>query len=90
MESIQEIEKTVRSFLEENMIFYERENSLDNDDNIFELGFVDSMFALSLVTFIENNFEIKVESEDLQISNFSSINNITNFIQNKRQSRVIE
>ena len=54
----------------------------DNDD-IFSLGLVNSMFAMELVLFVEKTFKIKVENSDLHFDNFKSINAIDAFIQQK-------
>ena len=54
-----------------------------DDDNIFELGLANSLFALQLVLFLENSFGIKVGNEDLDIANFSSINRLHEFASRK-------
>lgn len=54
------------------------------EDDIFKLGLVNSLFALELVVFLENTFEITVENEDLDLNNFSSISNIEQFINKKK------
>jgi acyl carrier protein len=57
--------------------------NLDLDDDIFEQGLVNSMFALQLVMYLEKEFSIKIENDDLQLSNFNTINHIEDFIQRK-------
>lgn len=54
----------------------------DNDD-IFELGLVDSLFAMQLVMFVEKEFMITVENDDLNINNFCSVSALTSFVQSK-------
>jgi acyl carrier protein len=44
-----------------------------DDEDIFASGFVNSMFAMQLVLFVETEFGITVENEDLEIDNFRSI-----------------
>ncbi len=78
-----ELKGKIRNFIEENMTIYDDEAVFADDDNIFELGFVDSMFALKLVTFIEREFAIQVANDDLVLDNFSTVDNITNFINSK-------
>ena len=57
--------------------------NLDLDDDIFEQGLVNSMFALQLVMYLEKEFSIKIENDDLQLSNFNTINHIEQFVQRK-------
>ena len=53
------------------------------DEDIFALGFVNSMFAMQLVLFVEQEFQITVENEDLDFENFKTINAIANLIERK-------
>lgn len=58
--------------------------NLDPDDDIFEQGLVNSMFALQLVMYLEKEFAIKIENDDLQLTNFNTVNHIEQFIQRKQ------
>ncbi|HEX5598096.1 MAG TPA: phosphopantetheine-binding protein [Micromonosporaceae bacterium] len=42
-------------------------------DDIFALGFVNSLFAMELVLFLENTFGFTVPSEALRLDNFRSV-----------------
>jgi acyl carrier protein len=53
---------------------------ISDEDDIFDLGIVDSMFAMQLVMFVEDEFSIVAEREDLDINNFCSISALTNFV----------
>ena len=57
---------------------------LKDDDDIFENGFVNSLFAVELVAFTESTFGIEVEDDDLDLTNFNSINALAGFIERKR------
>ncbi|WP_369198664.1 phosphopantetheine-binding protein [Streptomyces djakartensis] len=56
---------------------------LADDDDIFELGFVSSMFAMQLVSFVEHEFGITVENEDLELEHFRSISALDAFVTRK-------
>ena len=56
---------------------------LDDDDNLFESGIVNSLFAVQLMTFIEKTFSIEVGMNDLDIENFKSLNATTAFVLKK-------
>lgn len=60
--------------------------ALGDDDDIFALGFVNSLFAMQLVMFVEQEFSTTVEDEDLEIDNFKSINAIVSLIERKASS----
>ena len=49
------------------------------------MGFVNSLFAMKMLNYVENEFGVSVDNDDMEISNFSSVNNIVEFI-NKKQA----
>ena len=70
---------TIRKFLSG---FFCTDDLTDSDD-FFEKGFVNSLFAMQLVMFVEKEFSLRVEDEDLELQNFNTINGISNFVQRK-------
>jgi methoxymalonate biosynthesis acyl carrier protein len=57
--------------------------ALADEDDIFALGFGNSLFAIQLVTFVENEFGIEIDSEDLEMTNFRSIQSISDLVERK-------
>ncbi|RBM10745.1 acyl carrier protein [Streptomyces sp. PT12] len=53
------------------------------DDDYFELGLVDSLFALELVTYVEQRFALTVEVEDLDLDSFRTAHRLTEFVRRK-------
>ena len=78
------LKNTIREFIDMNLAFIDSEVTLQYDDNIFTLGYVDSLFALQLVTYLEEAFSIEITDQDLDISNFSSVKAIVEFVSRKR------
>ena len=74
-----EIKSDIRSFLGKHFNNYD----LQDDEDIFTLGFVNSLFAIQLVLFVEQTYQITIENEDLDIDNFRTINAITRLVQQK-------
>src|SRR5438874_7788767 len=62
-------------------------DGLGNDENLFETGIVNSLFAVQLMTFIERTFDIEVGSDDLDIENFKSIHATAAFVAKKVAAR---
>lgn len=56
-------------------------------EDIFALGFVNSMFAMQLVTFVETEFGVAVEDQDLEIDNFRSVDAIAALVGRKTQGQ---
>lgn len=78
-----DLNQIIRNFIKENLVIFDDEIDFSDDDNIFEKGFVNSLFAMKLLTYIENKFEISIENEDLDIKNFSSVSRIVCLINKK-------
>lgn len=57
--------------------------NFDEDTDIFGLGVVNSLFAMQLVLFIEQNFDISVENNDIGSEKFNSINSIVAYIKER-------
>lgn len=79
-----ELKEKIRKFIESNLVVFEDEAEFEDSDNIFEMGFVNSLFAMKLVNYIENDMGIDVSNDDLDISNFSSVDRIVTFISDKK------
>lgn len=63
-------------------------NWQDSDD-IFSTGFINSLFAMQLVLWIEKEFGITVDNDDLEIGNFNSVENIAAFVGRKTNNSVV-
>lgn len=62
---------------------YIENGRLSDDDDLFSSGYVNSLFAMELVTFVERRFNIRIENEELNIDNFRSINAIASLVSKK-------
>lgn len=80
---VSKIRETVRGFISSAINIAK----LDDDDNLFELGVVNSLFAIQLMTFVEKTYALEVAIDDLDIENFKSINATTAFVAAKNGRR---
>jgi methoxymalonate biosynthesis acyl carrier protein len=69
------VDKT-RQFLKR----YIGSKNIDTNEEIFSTGMVNSLFAMQLILFLEKEFKIKIENEDLDLKNFNSLNSIAKFV----------
>lgn len=72
----EETKTSIRDFLGASF----KSHRFEDDEDIFESGFVNSMFALQLVMFIEKRFELQLADEDLELANFRTINAIEQLV----------
>lgn len=73
-----DIKVKIKEFLQENYIF-DSENGLDDDESLLENGIIDSTGVLELILFLEENYQIKVNDDEILPENLDSVNNICNF-----------
>lgn len=59
-------------------------HTLSDGEDMFASGFVNSMFALQLVQFVEVTFEIAIDSDDLDLDNFRSVDALSRLVERKR------
>lgn len=73
----------IRNFIIKSFLFGS-EDALKRDDASFvEEGIIDSTGILELVSFLEQEFGITVEDEDLVPENFDSINSAVSYLERK-------
>ncbi len=56
-------------------------DGLEYDTDLFEKGFVNSLFALEIVMWLEKEFKIKLKRADINQDNFKTINNMAALVE---------
>ncbi len=77
-------EKKIKTEIQQFLARFFQNYDLQDEEDIFALGFVNSLFAMQLVVFIEKGFEVSIDNEDLDIDNFRTIAALTNLVERKR------
>lgn len=75
----------IRAMVQRNLNIFHADAQFSDEDNIFRKGFVDSLFAVQLIAYLEQEFGIKVANKDLDINNFHSVDRMVSFVERKRQ-----
>ena len=83
IDSERSVKETVKQFILRSIQI----GDLSDDDDLFELGIANSLFAIQLMTFIEKTFALEVEMEDLDIENFKSLSASAAFVMKKTGRR---
>lgn len=76
-------EKEIRSFILENYLFSDDESELDSGDSFLEQGIIDSTGILEVIFFLEEEFGVEVEDEEMIPENLDSVNNLVKFVSTK-------
>jgi acyl carrier protein len=75
----------IKAFIVENFMFGSSDG-LTDDTSFLDDGIIDSTGILELVDFLEQEFGIKIEDEELVPENLDSINNVDAFIARKQSA----
>ena len=80
------IKDKLRLYILENFLFTDDQSELNNEDSFMDQGIIDSTAILELIFFMEEEFSVKVETEEMTPDNLDSINKVTRFIESKSSS----
>lgn len=79
-----EIRDKIRNFITDNFMMGMNPESLTDGDSLLDKGIVDSTGILELIGFLEENFEIQIDDEELIPENLDSVVNLVNFVNRKK------
>jgi len=79
-----DIMRKVKEFFENNFLSLEGDMIIDDDLSFFENGVIDSTGVLELIDFLEENFSIVIEDEEVVPDNLDSFNKIVSFVLRKK------
>jgi methoxymalonate biosynthesis acyl carrier protein len=74
------IKDKIRAFLRDKT----KHPDLGDEEDYFQAGFVNSLFAMQLVLFVEKEFQLRIGDDDLVLENFNSINAISAMVARKQ------
>ena len=77
-----DIRSKVRLFVVENFLFG-NEDGVKDDTSFLDEGIIDSTGILEMVSYLEEEFSISVDDEELVPENLDSINNVVAYLQKK-------
>jgi acyl carrier protein len=82
-----EIESKIRRFVGQNYLHAQGADRLPGSDSFLEKGIVDSTGILEMIAFLESEFGVKVEDEELVPENLDSVDGLVGFVARKLLAR---
>ena len=77
------VEEKVRKFIFDNFLFTDDQNAILNSDSFLDKGVLDSTGILEVINFLEEEFGLTVNDDELVPENLDSVDNITAFVNRK-------
>ena len=81
-----DIKSKLKNFIITEFIFEKDDNSIKDDDLLLEMGIIDSVGVVVLMSFMQEQFGIQFDDKDLVPENFQTINNMKDLIERKQLS----
>ncbi|MDH5648672.1 MAG: acyl carrier protein [Gammaproteobacteria bacterium] len=78
------IEHKLRGYILENFLFTDDESALSSSDSFLEKGIIDSTGIMEVIYFIQEEFGIEVDDNEMIPENLDSVNNIVKFLEKKK------
>ncbi len=80
------VEQKIRDYILENYLFTDDQSALNNSDSFLESGILDSTGILEVIYFIEDEFGVEVEDQEMVPENLDSVDNIVGFVGRKSEA----
>jgi acyl carrier protein len=77
------MEEIILKYLNEQLKDNDIDEDLDGDTDLLGSGILDSLGMVQLIAYVEKEFNVTVEPEDMVIENFMDVNSICNYLSGK-------
>ena len=74
----------IREYIVENFLFGDGEPLEDDGMSLLDNGIIDSTGVMELVAFLEGDFALNIEDEELVPENLDSVENLVSFVTRKQ------
>ena len=79
-----DIKTKIRTYILENFLFSDDQSLLNDTDSFIETGIIDSTGIVEIITFLEDEFTIQVQPEEMIPDYLDSVDRITDFVTRKK------
>jgi acyl carrier protein len=81
-----EPKEMLKQFILTKLISNDHDVEIEYETNLLRTGLIDSMALMTLVNFIESEFDVEIPFTDFTVMNFHSINAMTNYIEKRKHN----
>jgi acyl carrier protein len=76
--------KRISKYVSENLLYVDEGFHYDHDTSFIGEGLIDSMGVMELLSYVQKEFDITVDQQEVTPDNFDSINKLAAFIERKQ------
>jgi len=77
------VEQKIRDYILDNYLFTDDQSALSNEDSFLDKGIIDSTGIMEVIFFLEEEFGVQVEDDEMVPENLDSVKNIVAYIEKK-------
>jgi acyl carrier protein len=81
-----DIIKDVRSFIKSHFLFNSLECVIDENTSFMDAGILDSTGILELIAFLQKNYNITIEDNEMLPENLDTLSSISRYVKGKLQA----
>lgn len=63
------------------------DKEFSDEINLYKYGYLDSIDSMSVIYFLESEFDVKITKEDILLNNLETISNIAKMVTDKIENR---
>jgi acyl carrier protein len=71
-------------YFQEKCLSGEYPDEFNREDNLIDNGVLDSLSTLNLVSYLEEEYGIKIKSEDITLENFGTVDQLAALVEQKQ------
>lgn len=79
-----EVIAKVRGYITENFLYMRPDFSIGDDDSLLGKGIIDSMGVIEVITFIQQEFSITIDDDDITEENLGTLSAIARYVVGKQ------
>ena len=77
--------KQISKYVSENLLYVDDGFEYDYDTSFIGEGLIDSMGVMELLSYVQSEFDITVDQQEVTPDNFDSINKLASFVERKQR-----
>ena len=78
-----DIKLLIKEFIEKNLVDTQEHSNLTETDPLLTSGIIDSVRIVKLLTFLNDQFAVNIEDDEIIPDNFETIASISNLVETK-------
>ena len=82
--STTEVAARVRAYITENFLYMRPDFSIGDNDSLLGTGIIDSMGVIEVITFVQQEFGITIDDDDITEENLGTLSAIARYVTDKQ------